>query len=77
MYVFDDADPENAVYLGMTKVPLITIANDKPIRGTFELRKVSGLGLTVHVMRANQSRDFHETLKPIHIISSNSSSTRG
>ena len=38
--MFDDADPEPAVYLGLAKVPLITLANDKAIKGTFELRKV-------------------------------------
>jgi len=41
-YVFDDADPEPAAYLGLAKVPLITLANDKPIKGTFELRRASG-----------------------------------
>ena len=41
IYVFDDADPEPAFYLGVAKVPLITLANDKTIKGTFELRKVS------------------------------------
>lgn len=39
--MFDDADPEPAVYLGVAKVPLITLGNDKTIKGTFELRKVS------------------------------------
>lgn len=38
--MFDDADQEPAVYLGVAKVPLITLANDKPIKGTFELRQV-------------------------------------
>ncbi|KAJ7360419.1 Protein fantom [Desmophyllum pertusum] len=42
MYVFDDADPEPAAYLGLARVPLITLANDKVIKGTFELRKASG-----------------------------------
>nr|XP_058967650.1 protein fantom-like [Pocillopora verrucosa] len=42
IYVFDDADPEPTVYLGLAKVPLITLANDKPVKGTFELRKPSG-----------------------------------
>ncbi|XP_020602821.1 protein fantom-like isoform X2 [Orbicella faveolata] len=42
IYVFDDADPEPAVYLGLAKVPLITLANDKTIKGTFELRRASG-----------------------------------
>ena len=41
MYVFDDADPEPAAYLGLARVPLITLANDKVIKGTFELRKVN------------------------------------
>lgn len=40
IYVFDDADPEPAVYLGLAKVPLIPLANDKTIKGTFELRRV-------------------------------------
>ena len=39
--MFDDADPEPAAYLGLAKVPLITLANDKLIKGTFELRRVS------------------------------------
>ena len=43
IYVFDDADLEPAAYLGLAKVPLISLANDKPIRGTFELRKVRSL----------------------------------
>ena len=53
IYVFDDADPEPAAYLGLAKVPLITLANDKPIKGTFELRKASrvtglrGLGMAL------------------------------
>lgn len=53
IYVFDDADPEPATYLGLAKVPLITLANDKPIKGTFELRKASrvtglhGLGMAL------------------------------
>ncbi|XP_078365018.1 protein fantom-like isoform X2 [Oculina patagonica] len=42
IFVFDDADPEPAVYLGLAKVPLITLANDKTIKGTFELQKASG-----------------------------------
>lgn len=42
IFVFDDADPEPAAYLGLAKVPLITLANDKPIKGTFEMRKASG-----------------------------------
>lgn len=42
IYVFDDADPEPTVYLGLAKVPLITLANDKPVKGTFELRRPSG-----------------------------------
>jgi len=41
IYVFDDADTEITQYLGVAKVSLISLANDKPIKGTFELRKVS------------------------------------
>ena len=41
IYVFDDNEPEDAVqYLGMTKIPLIGLAHDKDIKGTFELKKV-------------------------------------
>lgn len=45
--MFDDADPEPAVYLGHARVPLITLANDKAIKGTFELRKV-GQKISLH-----------------------------
>ncbi|XP_048576646.1 protein fantom-like isoform X2 [Nematostella vectensis] len=42
VYVFDDSDPDVAAYLGVANVPLITLANDKPIKGTFTLHKASG-----------------------------------
>jgi protein fantom len=41
IYVFDDNEPENAGnYLGVAKIPLIGLAHDKNIKGTFELKKV-------------------------------------
>jgi len=40
LYVFDDTDPDESTYLGVAKIPLITLAHDKPIQGTFELTRV-------------------------------------
>jgi len=40
VYIFDDTDPDETTYLGIARVPLITLAHDKPIQGTFELIKV-------------------------------------
>ena len=41
LYVFDDNEPEDSgLYLGVAKVPLIGLAHDKDIQGTFELIKV-------------------------------------
>jgi len=40
LYVFDDTDPDETTYLGIARIPLITLAHDKPIEGTFELIKV-------------------------------------
>uniref|UniRef100_A0AAR2LXH4 C2 domain-containing protein n=1 Tax=Pygocentrus nattereri TaxID=42514 RepID=A0AAR2LXH4_PYGNA len=37
LYVFDDLDLENQLYLGKARVPLISLAHDKAITGTFEL----------------------------------------
>ena len=48
MYVFDDTDPEDVAYLGVAKVPLISLAHDKAIRGTFELKQVSA-----HIVQVN------------------------
>ena len=55
--MFDDTDPDESTYLGIAKIPLITLAHDKPIQGTFELARVftyvlfhiliSSLGLTL------------------------------
>lgn len=43
IYVFDDNQDENDPnYLGMAKVPLIGLAHDKDIKGTFELSKLDG-----------------------------------
>jgi len=40
LYVFDDMDPDETTYLGVARIPLITLAHDKPINGTFELVQV-------------------------------------
>jgi protein fantom len=41
IYVFDDNEPEDAgLYLGVAKIPLIGLAHDKDIKGTFEIKKV-------------------------------------
>ena len=40
VYVFDDTEPEDDVYLGMANVPLIPLAHDKQVAGIFELRRV-------------------------------------
>jgi len=40
LYLFDDTDPDETTYLGVARIPLITLAHDKPIQGTFELMKV-------------------------------------
>ncbi|XP_067905559.1 protein fantom isoform X1 [Heterodontus francisci] len=37
VYVFDDAEPNDTSYLGKAKVPLISLAHNKYITGTFEL----------------------------------------
>ena len=43
VYVFDDNEPEDAVqYLGLARIPLIGLAHDKDIKGTFELKKADG-----------------------------------
>lgn len=41
IYVFDDVDFEFMVYLGLVKVLLIILVNDKLVKGMFEFRKVS------------------------------------
>ena len=41
IYVFDDNEPENTgQYLGQAKIPLIGLAHDNDVKGTFELKKV-------------------------------------
>ncbi|XP_078524434.1 protein fantom isoform X2 [Lissotriton helveticus] len=37
-YVFDDSDTQDGAYIGKANVPLISLAHDKYISGTFELR---------------------------------------
>ncbi|NXK04785.1 FTM protein, partial [Herpetotheres cachinnans] len=36
-YVFDDGETEEGAYVGKANVPLISLAHDRPISGTFEL----------------------------------------
>ncbi|MCJ8735878.1 hypothetical protein PDJAM_G00252510 [Pangasius djambal] len=43
LYVFDDLDFGNQLYLGKANVPLISLARDKAITGTFELTDPAGL----------------------------------
>ncbi|ROL55359.1 Protein fantom [Anabarilius grahami] len=43
LYVFDDLDVENQLYLGKARVPLISLAHDKTITGMFELTDPAGL----------------------------------
>ena len=43
IYVFDDNQPEtNADYLGLIRIPLIALAHDKDLKGTFEVIKSDG-----------------------------------
>ncbi|KAJ8343308.1 hypothetical protein SKAU_G00306370 [Synaphobranchus kaupii] len=42
LYVFDDKESDSHLYLGKAKVPLISLAHDKCITGTFELTDPSG-----------------------------------
>ncbi|CAB4032458.1 fantom-like isoform X1, partial [Paramuricea clavata] len=42
VYVLDDVDPEPTAYLGLAKIPLISLAHGKSIKGTFHLLKESG-----------------------------------
>ncbi|XP_010211361.1 PREDICTED: protein fantom [Tinamus guttatus] len=41
-YVFDDAETEDSDYLGKANVPLISLAHDRYISGTFELKDSAG-----------------------------------
>ncbi|CAB1322836.1 unnamed protein product [Coregonus sp. 'balchen'] len=43
LYVFDDQDTQSEMYLGKARVPLLSLAHDKAITGTFELTDPSGL----------------------------------
>uniref|UniRef100_A0A671QRG2 RPGRIP1 like n=1 Tax=Sinocyclocheilus anshuiensis TaxID=1608454 RepID=A0A671QRG2_9TELE len=51
LYVFDDLDVENQLYLGKGRVPLISLAHDKTITGMFELTDPEGLpsGQTIEI----------------------------
>ncbi|XP_048461845.1 protein fantom isoform X2 [Rhincodon typus] len=42
VYVFDDAEPDDTFYLGKAKVPLISLAHNKYVIGTFELTNFEG-----------------------------------
>ncbi|XP_062317910.1 protein fantom [Osmerus eperlanus] len=43
LYVFDDQDSQSELYLGKARVPLLSLAHDKAITGTFELTDPAGL----------------------------------
>lgn len=49
-FVFDDTDPDDSSYLGVAKVPLISLANNKAIKGTFELKQGEATNGTIDVM---------------------------
>lgn len=40
--VFDNQDPQEDRYVGRADIPLITLAHDSPIKGTFDLRNDRG-----------------------------------
>ncbi|XP_074644933.1 protein fantom-like isoform X2 [Tubulanus polymorphus] len=42
VYIFDDTDPDETSFLGVARVPLLPLAHDKAIRGTFELKSPDG-----------------------------------
>uniref|UniRef100_A0A8D2LFW0 RPGRIP1 like n=1 Tax=Varanus komodoensis TaxID=61221 RepID=A0A8D2LFW0_VARKO len=42
LYVFDDNETEDGVYIGKANVPLISLAHDRYISGTFELTNYEG-----------------------------------
>ncbi len=46
VYVFDDESTEEG-YVGMTRLPLLELAEGQPITGTFQLHDVSR---TVHIV---------------------------
>ncbi|XP_071501124.1 protein fantom-like [Diadema antillarum] len=48
-YIFDDTDPEESSLLGVAKVPLISLANNKAIKGTFELKQGEATRGTIDV----------------------------
>ena len=42
VFVFDDTDPEPGAYLGRASLPLLPLAQNKPLAGLFELRAPDG-----------------------------------
>jgi len=42
VYVFDDSESDQDLYLGVAKVPLIGLTHDKDIKGSFELKRADG-----------------------------------
>jgi hypothetical protein len=43
IYIFDDNQAENDVdYIGLVRIPLLALAHDKDIKGTFEIHKKDG-----------------------------------
>ncbi|XP_061449975.1 protein fantom isoform X2 [Rhineura floridana] len=42
LYVFDDSETEDGIYIGKANVPLISLAHDRYISGTFELTDYEG-----------------------------------
>ena len=60
--MFDDTDPEEAEYIGMTKIPLIPLAHDKAVKGTFELRKVMKCYNLLKVKAGLVRSNLHSTI---------------
>ena len=46
VYVLDDTDPDQQAYLGRAEIPLIPLAHNKPVSGTFELFMVPHVSLS-------------------------------
>ena len=40
MHVLDDTDPDQQAYLGKAEIPLIPLAHNKAVAGSFELFRV-------------------------------------
>ncbi|XP_067853984.1 protein fantom isoform X2 [Heptranchias perlo] len=75
IYIFDDAEPQDNTYLGKAKVPLISLAHNKYITGTFELtnseQQATGtLDVELKWMVSYlPSREFIKTVDQVEVVS--------